>query len=266
MNKIPVVLPFLSVLLCHAQAPTPDLLENVAARHNMHLEDFQQLALATNPTLKQANAIVRESSAQARQAGLYPNPLVGYQGEQIRGGSYRGGEQGAFIQQTFVLGGKLALRRNVYEQQRRADEIGVSEQRFRILGDIGQSFYSALAAQETVELRKRLLSLALDSVVTARQLANVGQADAPDVLQSEVEAEQAKLDYTTAQRTYIQSFRSLAALAGNPELRVSPLQGDLEHPPQLDPEQVINRIVTESPSVKQRAAEYRARSSGTQER
>ena len=49
---------------------------------------------------------------------------------------------------------------------------------------------------------KELLTLALDAVTTAHQLANVGQADAPDVLQAEVEAEQAQVDYTAAQRTY----------------------------------------------------------------
>ena len=233
-----------------AEIPVPDLLEGIASRSPMHLQEFQQLALTTNPTLREADALVTQSSAQSRQAGLYPNPSVGYQGEQIRGGAYRGGEQGAFVQQTFVLGGKLGLRRNIYEQQRRTDEIGVSEQRLRIASDVGQSFYAALAAQETVTLRKRLLSLAIDAVATAHQLANVGQADAPDVLQAEVEAEQARLDYTTAQRTYLQSFRSLSALVGKPEIPVSPLQGDLDHPPQLDSNQIVDQIVRDSPSVK----------------
>jgi outer membrane protein, heavy metal efflux system len=226
------------------------LLKDVVGRPAMRLEQFQESALATNPTLKQANTLVAQSAAQARQAGLYPNPSVGYQGEQIRGGSFRGGEQGAFVQQTFVLGGKLGLRRNVYEQQRREDEIGAQEQRYRVLSDVGQSFYSALAAQQIVDLRKRLLSLAMDATVTAHQLANVGQADAPDVLQAEVEAEQAKVDYTTAQRTFLQSFRALAALVGNPEMTVGPLQGDLEHPPQIDEGRVLEQVVRDSPSVK----------------
>jgi cobalt-zinc-cadmium efflux system outer membrane protein len=232
------------------QASVPDLLKDVAARTPMRLEEFQQFAIAANPTLQQANALVKQSAAQARQAGLYPNPSVGYQGEQIRGGSFGGGEQGAFVQQTFVLGGKLGLRRNVYEQQRHEDEIGSSEQRYRVLGGVGQSFYAALSAEEIVNVRKRLLSLATDAVETAHQLANVGQADAPDVLQAEVEAEQAKVDYTTAQRQYLQAFRSLAALVGKPGLDVSPLQGELEHPPQIDVAQVADQIVRDSPSVK----------------
>lgn len=232
------------------QAPVPDLLKEVAVRTPMRLEEFQQFALATNPTLREANALVKQSAAQARQAGLYPNPTVGYQGEQIRGGAYGGGEQGAFVQQTFVLGGKLGLRRNVYQQQRHEDEIGAAEQRYRVLSDVGQSFYSALSAQEIVNVRRRLLSLTMDAVETAHQLGNVGQADAPDVLQAEVEAEQAKVDYTTAQREYLQAFRSLAALVGKPELIVSPLQGQLEHPPQIDADRIADQIARDSPTVK----------------
>jgi outer membrane protein, heavy metal efflux system len=76
--------------------PAPELLKDVAARTPMALADFQALADANNPTLRQANALVRRSQEQARQAGLYPNPSIGYQGEQIRGGSY-GGENRAAL-------------------------------------------------------------------------------------------------------------------------------------------------------------------------
>jgi outer membrane protein, heavy metal efflux system len=230
--------------------PAPDLLKNVAARTPMALADFETLADANNPTLKQANAFVRRSQEQARQAGLYPNPSVGYQGEQIRGGSFGGGEQGGFVQQTVVLGGKLGLRRNIYEQQKRSDQIGVEEQTYRVHADVQQAFYAALTAQATVQLRQRLLGVALDAVETVHQLANVGQADAPDILQTEVETEQAKVDYVTAQRQYLQAFRTLAALAGKGDLPVSPLQGDLEKAPDLNAEQMVDSVVADSPTVK----------------
>ena len=230
--------------------PAPELLKDVAARTPMALADFETLADANNPTLKQANALVRRSQEQARQAGLYPNPSVGYQGEQIRGGSYGGGEQGGFVQQTIVLGDKLGLRRNIYEQQKQSDQIGVEEQTFRVHGDVQQAFYDALTAQATVQLRQRLLGVALDAVETVHQLANVGQADAPDILQTEVETEQAKVDYATAQRQYLQTFRTLAALAGKGDLPVSPLQGDLEKAPDLNAEQMVDSIVADSPTVR----------------
>ncbi|HEX4228462.1 MAG TPA: TolC family protein [Bryobacteraceae bacterium] len=243
------VIGFLAQPLSAAMA-VPDLLKDARARPPVALNQFEQFALAANPTLEQANAIVKQSAGRARQAGLIPNPSVGYQGEQIRGGAYGGGEQGAFIQQDFVLGGKLGLRRNVYEQQRLSDEIGVTEQRYRVTGDVDRTFYAALAAQAIVDVRHRLLGLAMDTVETAHQLANVGQADAPDVLQAEVESEQAQIDYVSAQRSYIQQFRALAALVGKPDLPLAPLAGDLEKLPSINTDEIADRIANESPEVK----------------
>jgi cobalt-zinc-cadmium efflux system outer membrane protein len=228
----------------------PELLTEVAKRPPMRLKDFQDLAQANNPSLKQARDIERRSAGQAKQAGLYPNPSIGYQGEEIRGGALGGGEQGAFVQQTIVLGGKLGLRRRVFEEQRRQDELGITEQHYRLTGDVEQSFYATMAAQEIVNLRRNLMQLALDTVETAHQLGNVGQADAPDILQAEVEAEQANVDYVTAQRTFLQKFRSLAAVAGRPDLPVCPLGGKLEEYPHFDAEVMIESIVRDSPSLK----------------
>lgn len=233
-----------------ANLPVPDLLKDAKSAPAKSLSEFEQLALQNNPTLKQAQALVQNSAGLARQAGLWPNPFVGYQGEQIRGGSFGGGEQGGFVQQNIVLGGKLGLRRNVFEQQRKVQEIGVDEQKLSITGAIRVQFYTALAQLRIVDVRRKLLETAMDAAATAHQLANVGQADAPDILQSEVEAEQAKVSFATAQREYIQLFQQLAALAGEPRMPVSILQGDLETPPEIDPDHVIQTIVENSPSVK----------------
>jgi outer membrane protein, heavy metal efflux system len=232
------------------QTRVPDLLNEMGKNPTMQLSQFEQFALTANPTLRQADVLTRQSAAQAGQIGLLPNPSVGYEGAEIRGGSFRGGEQGAFVQQTFVLGGKLGLRRNVFEQQQREDEFSAAEQRARVLSDVQQGYYMVLAAQELVTVRRRMLQLANDAVQTAHQLANVGQADAPDVLQAEVEAEQAGVDYTNAQRTFIQRFRTLAVLAGQPDLPLSPLGGHLEDPPLIDPHGIIAQILQNSPSVK----------------
>jgi cobalt-zinc-cadmium efflux system outer membrane protein len=231
--------------------PEPQLLQGVATRAPLKLEAFLAMADRNNPTLQQAAAIIRRSEAEARQAALYPNPTVGYEGDQIRGGSYGGGEQGGFIAQTIVLGGKLGLRRNIYEQQKQSDTMAAEAQLLRVHNDVAQMFYSALSAQRTVEVRGRLTALAGDAAQTAHRLANVGQADAPDVLQAEVEAEQAEIDYTVAQRMFIQKFKSLAALAGSPTVEVAPLDAVFDAPPEIDPSRIVDTIVQQSPSVKQ---------------
>jgi cobalt-zinc-cadmium efflux system outer membrane protein len=231
--------------------PAPQLLEGVASRAPLKLEAFLALADKNNPTLQQAAATIRRSEAEARQAALYPNPTVGYEGDQIRGGSYGGGEQGGFVAQTIVLGGKLGLRRNIYEQQKQSDQIAAEAQLARVHNDVAQQFYETLSAQQTVLVRGRLLGLANDAVETAHQLANVGQADSPDVLQSEVEAEQAAIDYTVAQRVFLEKFKSLAALAGSPATEVAPLDAKLDAPPEIDPARIIDALVQQGPTVRQ---------------
>lgn len=228
----------------------PDLLESARQSPEKTLDEFEALALRNNPTLKQAESMVRISSGLAHQSSLSPNPSVGYQGEQIRGGSFHGGEQGAFVQQDIVLGGKLRLRRNVFEQQRKADEAGVEEQKLSIRGSVQMQFYSALAQLRIAEIDHELLGMAMDAAVTAHQLANVGQADAPDVLQAEVEAEQAKLAYASAQREYIGRFSQLTAIVGDPQMSLTLLKGDLENSPTIEPDRYLQELTANSPTLK----------------
>ncbi len=229
--------------------PAPLLLGGISKRTPLPLQVFLDAAERGNPTLPQSEAQVRQSLQQARQVGLYPNPSAGYQGEQIRGGAYGGGEQGGYIQQSIVLGGKLRARSEIYKQQAGSNTIGVEEQRFRIRDDVTQAFYTTLTSQAIAVERQKLLHVAEDALTTAHQLANVGQADAPDVLQAEVEAEQAKVDFVAAQRNFLQNFSVLAASSSQPDLAVSPLAGELDKPPAFDAEAKVKEIVANSPTV-----------------
>ena len=234
--------------------PAPELLTSVVGRRALMLEELLADADRTNPTLVQADNAARQSEARAGQAKLYPNPTIGYEGDQIRGGAYGGGEQGAFVQQTVVLGGKLGLRSQVYRQQSLADRVGIAEQRMRVRHDVSEAFYAALTAQAEIVVRQRLLGVALDAVETVHQLANVGQADAPDILQAEVESEQAKIDFVAAQREHLRGFARLAAACGRADSTVSPLAGSLEMPPTLDAEAQVVLAMQGSPEVKRAEA------------
>ncbi len=235
--------------------PAPELLHDAMQRQPLTLQQFQDWAEVGNPTLKQAAAAQERSRQQARQAALPPNPTVGYSGDHIRGGQYHGGEEGAFVQQTVVLGGKLHLRREVYQQEAVANGIGLEEQRIRVRADVQTAFYDALAAQRTVAVQQQLMQLAAESVQATHQLANLGQADAPDILQSEVEREQAVIDYQDAQRNYLQRFALLATAANQPGLPASPLEGDLEQVPDLDADATVAQVLTDSPSLRRAEAE-----------
>jgi cobalt-zinc-cadmium efflux system outer membrane protein len=216
----------------------------------MRLEQLEQIALSSNPTAAQAEANSRVAASLARQSGLYPNPTVGYYGDEIRGGSYAGGKQGGFISQTIVTGGKLQAARKVAGLAVDEAKTAAEMQRQRIINNVRVLFYQVLAAQRMVEVRENLSKLAEDATQTGRQLANVGQADRPDVLQAEVEQQQADIHLRIAKQNLAATWRTLAAVAGKPDLPLAHLAGDLEAIPELTYDQALSTTLLESPEVK----------------
>jgi cobalt-zinc-cadmium efflux system outer membrane protein len=101
-----------------------------------------------------------------------------------------------------------------------------------------------------VEVRQNLAQLAGDAAQTSGQLANVGQADRPDVLQAEVEQQQANVSLRIAQQNLQASWRILAAVVGKPGLPPAPLAGDLDAIPDLRFEECEATMLRESPEVK----------------
>jgi len=221
-----------------------------AERKTITLEELQQMALQNNPTFAQAAANIQAAEGRKKQSGLYPNPTVGYQGEQIRGGAFHGGEEGFFVQQDIVLGGKLSVNRKIFDQELKQAEAEADEQKLRVVANVRMSYIEALAAQQTLELRRNLSKLAEDAVETSHQLANVGQADAPDVLESEVEAQQAQLAVTMAEQNQHRVWKALAAVVGNPRLPLMQVEGKLEDIPPVNADEVVEKIVNESPAVR----------------
>src|SRR6266436_2289578 len=224
--------------------------EKGSVQTGLTLGELEQMALSSNPTLAQAAAEIRAATGRKLQSGLYPNPTVGYQGEQIRGGAQGGGEQGFFVSQDIVLGGKLGLNRQVFEQEKKQAEAEGEEQRLRVINSVRLFYYQALAAQEMVGLRRKLSKLAEDAAKTSHQLGNVGQADQPDVLQAEVEGEQAELAVVAAEQNQVRAWRALAATIGKAEMPLTHLAGNLEELPEDNPDQWLQAIVRESPAVK----------------
>src|ERR1700756_5526764 len=222
----------------------------VSEQKTMTLEDLQRMALESNPTFAQSAANIRAAEGRKKQSGLYPNPTVGYQGEQIRGGSFHGGEQGFFVQQDIVLSGRLALNRTIFDEELKQAETEAEEQKVRVVTNVRMSYIQALAAQQTLELRQHLSKLADDAVHTSHQLANVGQADAPDVLESEVEAQQAELAVTMAEQNQQRIWKALAAVVGNPRLPLMRLEGKLEDTAPVNADELGEKIVNQSPAVR----------------
>src|SRR4029077_382144 len=204
-----------------------------------------------NPTLVQAEAQIRAAKARQQQAGLYPNPAIGYTGDEIRGGSVGGGKEGFFVQQTIVTGGKLRLSREVFGKQTQLATIEADEQRIRVESAVQMAYIRVLAAQEMLDARRDLAKISQDDADTQRRLFNTGQADETEVLDAEVTAERARMSAHMQENTLREEWRSLTSVIGQPEPPVSVVSGDLATGwPELNEEAAVEAIATQSPAVK----------------
>jgi cobalt-zinc-cadmium efflux system outer membrane protein len=208
------------------------------------------MALQGNPTLAQAAAAVDASRGKALQAGLYPNPTIGYAGEQIGIAGTAGELQGGFVQQTIVTAGKLRLSRAKYHQEAYEAELRALGQQYRVLNGVRMRFYELLALHRTIDLNRSILENATESLRTTKEMFNTGQANRADVLLAEVQVNDARIALRTLENRYPALWQHLTALLGTPHLPPAPLKGQLEpEGPPLDWDSSLNRLLQDSPEL-----------------
>ena len=219
--------------------------------------ELEQLALARNPTLVQAGANVEDARGRAVQSGLYPNPTVGYNGEQIgTGRGSLGEQQGAFIDQTIVTAGKLRLNRAKFGQEVSQMEWEAVAQQYRVVNGVRSRYYQLLAMRQLIAVREEFVRIADDIVVTLEELVNVGQANKSDLLQGRIEARQARVGLENAKALYLAAWKQLAAFVGQPDLPAGQLQGDLETGDRLpDFDTTLAHLLEASPELQVARAE-----------
>ncbi|MDQ2675192.1 MAG: TolC family protein, partial [Actinomycetota bacterium] len=233
------------------------------------LEELERMAAERNPTLAQAQASIRAAEGRRRQAGAFPNPVVGYFGEEL---AFRdtgnAGEHGVFVEQTIPLGGKLGKAKRVFEREREQAEAIAEAQRQRVVNSVRAVYFEALGAQQLVELRADLADLAREAVEITKELYNVGQADRPDQLEIEIEAERAEIEMLRAQGDWEQAWRAVGAMVNNPDLKPARLAGSLDAgEAALDQEQLLATLLRDSPEIRAaRAGVERARAEVSRQR
>lgn len=191
------------------------------------LQDLQSLALEHSPILQHGAARMRAASGRHLQAGLYPNPILAYQGMEI-GNRGTAGQQGGFVRQQFVTAGKLERDQAVTASEYDAQHASYHAARERVLTDVRSHFYVTLIADERLTLSQRLLSIADDMLAATRKLSDGGRATENTLLQAEIEVAQARIVRDNAANAKTEAWARLAAVTGVPDLAASGLSGSID--------------------------------------
>ncbi len=257
-----------------ASAPAAPAAASPAPPSGPSLAEFECIALARNPTLAQALAQLDAAQSRSYQAGLYPNPFVGYVAEAIgalgearpsssgliaSGKASPGELQGGLIQQEIVTAGKLRLSRAKFAEEANAAQWQAVGQQFRVINGVRCQYFEVLAAQRLVQIGRELARLNDEAVKTTDDLRNVGQANEPDLLQARVEARRARVALRSAENRYRSRWQSLVALVGAPELGPTWLDDrmlDAEAGP-IDFNATLAFLLDQSPEIHAARAEIR---------
>ena len=213
------------------------------------LADLEQMAIASNPSVARAAALVQEARGNWVQVGLPFNPSVGYEGQQIGSGG-RAEQDGVFVGQEFVRGGKLGLNRQVAAQlwARREQELAAQQQ--RVLTDVRIAYYQVLIAERQEILTNELRNIGAESLKVADALLKGKEVGRADVVQAQLELGNAQILAQNAKNRYAAAWRNLATVIGNSNWPPQPLAGDVdESRPEHDWESSRQRLLSMSPEI-----------------
>ena len=238
------------------------------------LTDFERVALERNPTLRQARAQFEATLHRSRQAGLYPNPTLGYIQDQIgsfsesqptrngfavKGKPSPGDNVGAYVQWQIITAGKLRLSRAKFAEEATAAHWQAIGQELRVLNGVRIQYLEVIAAQRLIAIHREMLKLDNDAVRTMEEMLNVGQVSQPEVIQARVQERRAKVSLQKAENRFRGDWEELVALVGAPELRSAPLDA---HPLEAEAEPLqfdgtLAELLQNSPEIQAVLSEIR---------
>ena len=178
------------------------------------LAEYQRVAVEASPAVKQAAADVAAARGAALQAGLHPNPTVGYQGDQI-GSGHTAGQQGVFVSQTFVTRGKLGLAQAAALAEVVRTELTFQQVQADVRAQVRARYFGLQAASEAVRVAEQMARTATALADRQRLLLESGQPVAPhEVDQARALAAAAGAELDQARHRLTAARRQVVVLAG----------------------------------------------------
>jgi cobalt-zinc-cadmium efflux system outer membrane protein len=229
--------------------PLPGLPPATAADGALTLEQLEQKALASNPSIRRLAALVNAARGNTLQVGLLPNPSVGYEGQQLGSGGLAE-QHGVLFSQEIVRGGKLRLNRAVADRERMRLEQELAAQTQRVLTDVRIAFVQVLLAQRQIELTNSLIRIGSEAMQSVEALHKAGDVGKADILQAQIEIENSRIMAENARNRLDAAWRNLAAVTGDPALPPQPLVGDSLGPAkEFEYQEALARLLAASPEI-----------------
>jgi outer membrane protein, heavy metal efflux system len=210
---------------------------SAAQAQSLTLDSALQSAFANNPDLAAAQWEIDIAQGGRQQAGLIPNPVLSVDAEDTRRDTRTTRVK---LSQTLELGGKRGARIDVATRAQDAAALTLEQRRNTLRADVIDSYYSALRAQERLDLAQRSLALAERGLVVANARVTAGKTSPVEATRAQVQLSEIRLELNRAQMGLTDAYRRLAASTGSAtvEFQAVATQGL----PQLPAAQLLARL------------------------
>lgn len=198
----------------------------------LSLDQAQERALASHPSLKAASLETGAAEADARAVAAFPDPEAGVEMENALGtGAFsgtRGLETTGRITQTIPLGSKRAMRSQAAREGFRLAGIAQEAARRRILNAIGMEFRLGLRAQAERRLAAEARQIDSASLTTALERRAAGKAPLLEEERARIALSQSRLRERETGRGFHAGLDRLARMIGSEKPDFDSLSGSLE--------------------------------------
>ena len=220
---------------------------------NLTLAQAQAYGLMHSPRLQSLAWERKVAEARRQQAGVYPNPELGFEIENGPGtGELRGfdnAEQTLQVSQLIELGGKRHQRLAMSRHEQDLTNWDFEAARLDVLTEVSQRFYGVLAAQERAVLAEQNDLLAENVLETAAKRVQTGIASLDEEMKARLAVSLAQIEKDRAERTLTAAKIQLATTWGSKQPRFARAQNGLDTLAAIPAYEQLAIRVTENPEV-----------------
>ncbi|MCE9567153.1 MAG: TolC family protein [Planctomycetes bacterium] len=215
------------------------------------VDEFVQLAVTRNPRLARATIAIDAAQGRYLQAGLYPNPELAVNWDEIGDRTGPGGIITApKLTQTIVTGKKLSLSQAVVAREVDQATLELISERYAVVAAVRAAFYEAYTLQQRYEVLGELLKLADDAVANGKSLLEAKQIARLDMVQLEVQQQQFRAERQAVEKELPAAYRQLASVTGENGLNVPAVVGTFDGLPVYDLEQTRAAVLASHPDIR----------------
>jgi cobalt-zinc-cadmium efflux system outer membrane protein len=213
-------------------ASRPEPVEFADAGGVLTLREAIARALMGNPELLAYSWEIRAAEARQLQAGLWPNPELEVEVEDVGGSGdlrgFDGAETTIALSQVVELGDRSGKRAKVAGFEKELAGWDYEAKRLEVLGRVSRRFVEVLGAQERVLLAEESLSLAETMVETVGKRVAAGRDTVVEQTKAEVALARVRIEHEQARESLEAARRSLAATWGASDARFESAAGELQ--------------------------------------